>query len=179
MKKNDILDWLKLLATPALLVVLGLILLIHPDSASALAAQILGWMLLAAGVGFGVSAIAVHFGTLGKVLSAIGCFAVGLWLLRNPLLLAAGLGRLVGILLAVRGVRDLLDASRLHFGILPAIITLLLGVVLIALPMTTSRVVISLCGLLVVAVGIAILIERVKNRRRLNEPDDPNIIDAL
>ena len=42
MKKNDILDWLKLLATPALLVVLGLILLIHPASASALAAPRLG-----------------------------------------------------------------------------------------------------------------------------------------
>lgn len=179
MKKNDILSWLKLIATPVLLIVLGLILLIHPDSASVLAAQILGWVLLAAAVGFGVSAIAGHFGTVGKVLSAIGCFAVGLWLLRNPLMLAAGLGRLVGILLAVRGVRDLLDAAQWHLGMLSAVTTLLLGIVLIALPMTTSRVVISLCGLLVVAVGLAILADRVRNRRRLQEPDDPNIIDAL
>ena len=179
MKKNDILSWLKLIATPVLLMVLGLILLIHPDSASVLAAQILGWALLAAGVGFGVSAVAGHFGTVGKVLSSIGCFAVGLWLLRNPLMLAAGLGRLVGILLAVRGIRDLLDAAQRHFGMLSAIVILLLGVVLIALPMTTSRVVISLCGLLVVAVGAAILADRMRNRRRLQEPDDPNIIDAL
>ena len=41
MKKNDIVSWLKLLATPVLLMVLGLILVIHPDSASVLAAQIL------------------------------------------------------------------------------------------------------------------------------------------
>lgn len=179
MKKNDIVSWLKLLATPVLLMVLGLILVIHPDSASVLAAQILGWVLLAAGVGFGVSAIAGHFGTVGKVLSAIGCFAVGAWLLRNPLMLAAGLGRLVGILLAVRGIRDLLDASQRHMGLLSAVITLLLGLVLIALPMTTSRVVISLCGVLVIAVGAGILVDRVKIRRRLQEPDDPSIIDAL
>ena len=179
MKKNDIVSWLKLLATPVLLMILVLILVIHPDSASVLAAQILGWVLLAAGVGFGVSAIAGHFGTVGKVLSAIGCFAVGAWLLRNPLMLAAALGRLVGILLAVRGIRDLLDASQRHMGLLSAVITLLLGVVLIALPMTTSRVVISLCGVLVIAVGAGILVDRVKIRRRLQEPDDPSIIDAL
>ena len=94
-------------------------------------------------------------------------------------MLAAALGRLVGILLAVRGIRDLLDASQRHMGLLSAVITLLLGVVLIALPMTTSRVVISLCGVLVIAVGAGILVDRVKIRRRLQEPDDPSIIDAL
>ena len=161
-----------------LLMVLGLILLIHPDSASALVAQILGWVLVIAGVVFAVSAIAGHFDTLGKVLSAVCCFAVGAWLLRNPLMLAAGLGRLAGILLVVRGIQDILNASRYHYGILPAVITTILGAVLIALPMTTSRVVISLCGLLVLIVGVAILVDRLKNRRP-KEPAESDIIDAL
>ena len=152
--KDTILSVIRLIATPVLLMVLGLILLIHPDSASALVAQILGWVLLIAGVVFAVSAIAGHFDTLGKVLSAVCCFAVGAWLLRNPLMLAAGLGRLAGILLVVRGIQDILNASRYHYGILPAVITTVLGAVLIALPMTTSRVVISLCGLLVLIVGM-------------------------
>ena len=152
--KDTILSVIRLIATPVLLMVLGLILLIHPDSASALVAQILGWVLVIAGVVFAVSAVAGHFDTLGKVLSAVCCFAVGAWLLRNPLMLAAGLGRLAGILLVVRGIQDILNASRYHYGILPAVITTVLGAVLIALPMTTSRVVISLCGLLVLIVGM-------------------------
>ena len=41
--KDTILSVIRLIATPVLLMVLGLILLIHPDSASALVAQILGW----------------------------------------------------------------------------------------------------------------------------------------
>ena len=56
--KDTILSVIRLIATPVLLMVLGLILLIHPDSASALVAQILGWVLLIAGVVFAVSAIA-------------------------------------------------------------------------------------------------------------------------
>lgn len=178
MKKDKFLSLLRLIATPVLLMVLGLILLIHPDSASALAAQILGWVILAAGVCFAVSAIAGHYGTVGKVLSAIGCFAVGVWLLRNPLLLAAGLGRLAGILLVVRGIRDILDAVQRHYGLLAAIVTTVLGAVLIALPMTTSRVAIGLCGLLVLIVGIAILVDRLRTRR-LREPPESDIIDAL
>lgn len=179
MKKHGILSLLRLIATPVLLMVLGLILVIHPDSASALVAKILGWVLIASGVGFGAAAIASPIGTAGKVLSAIACFALGLWLLRNPLMLAAGLGRFAGILLAIRGIRDMIDAAQRHYGMLPAIITTVLGAVLIALPMTTSRVVMSLCGLLVLIVGAAILIDRLRNRRRLDEPDDSNIIDAL
>lgn len=176
--KENILSVIRLVATPVLLMVLGLILLIHPDSASALVAQILGWGLLIAGVVFAVSAIAGHFDTVGKVLSAVCCFAVGAWLLRNPLMLAAGLGRLAGILLVVRGVQDILNASRYHYGILPAVITTVLGAVLIALPMATSRFVMSLCGLLVLIVGVAILVDRLKNRRP-KEPSESDIIDAL
>ena len=176
--KDTILSVIRLIATPVLLMVLGLILLIHPDSASALVAQILGWVLLIAGVVFAVSAIAGHFDTLGKVLSAVCCFAVGAWLLRNPLMLAAGLGRLAGILLVVRGIQDILNAGRYHYGILPAVITTVLGAVLIALPMATSRFVMSLCGLLVLIVGVAILVDRLKNRRP-KEPSESDIIDAL
>ena len=223
--KDTILSVIRLIATPVLLMVLGLILLIHPDSASALVAQILGWVLVIAGVVFAVSVIAGHFDTVGKVLSAVCCFAVGAWLLRNPLMLAAGLGRLAGILLVVRGIQDILNASRYHYGILPAVLTTILGAVLIALPMTTSRVVISLCGLLVLIPqlfhnlfqpvcrkaahfhtattgdsagskvesqlrsggfgilaiqlkGIAILVDRLKNRRP-KEPSESDIIDAL
>ena len=53
------------------------------------------------------------------------------------------------------------------------------GVVLILLPMTTSRLMFSLCGLVVLIIGIVMLLDRLRDRKRLNEPEDPNIIDAL
>ena len=49
---------------------------------------------------------------------------------------------------------------------------------LIALPMATSRFVMSLCGLLVLIVGVAILVDRLKDRRH-KEPSESDIIDAL
>lgn len=176
--KDTILSVIRLIATPVLLMVLGLILLIHPDSASALVAQILGWVLLIAGVVFAVSAIAGHFDTVGKVLSAVCCFAVGAWLLRNPLMLAAGLGRLAGILLVRPGCSGhserqpvpLRHSSRRHYHGS--------GRGADRSAHATSRFVMSLCGLLVLIVGIAILVDRLKNRRP-KEPSESDIIDAL
>ena len=148
MKKHDFWSLVRLLASPVALIVLGLVLLFRPDSASALVATILGWCLLAAGIVLAVAAIAVRESTAVKVLGAVACLAMGIWLLKNPLMLAAGIGRLVGI-------------------------------VLIILPMTTSRLVFSLCGLVVLVVGITMLIDRLRFRRLMGGDDDPNIIDAL
>ena len=112
------------------------------------------------------------------MLGALACLVVGVWLLKNPLLLAAGIGRLVGILLLIRGIQDLLS-SNYGRGKVLSLITALLGLVLILLPMTTSRVVFSLCGLVVLVVGITMLIDRLRLRRLMGGDDDPNIIDAL
>ena len=62
------------------------------------------------------------------------------------------------------------------------LVTAIVGVVLVVLPMTTSRLVFSLCGLVVLVTGIAMFLDRLKGRNRLEgpgEPEDPNIIDAL
>ena len=77
MKKNDILSLLYQLLFPVLLIVLGAVLLVNPDSASVLVAKILGWVLLLTGVGCGVAALTTHTGTAGKVLSALVCLALG------------------------------------------------------------------------------------------------------
>ena len=54
-----------------------------------------------------------------------------------------------------------------------------IGAILILLPMTTSRVVFSICGLVVLLIGIVMLVDRIRKRRLLEPKDDPNIIDAL
>ena len=85
----------------------------------------------------------------------------------------------MGLLLVIRGLGDILDARKQHMGLLMPVITTALGVILIALPMTTSRVALGLCGLAVLVVGVVMFVDRLKGRGRLNEPEDPNIIDAL
>lgn len=179
MKKNDILPFLSRLLTPALLIALGITLLVNPDSASVLIAKVIGWILVAVGVGFGIAALTSRIGTSGKVFGAIVCIAIGSWLLNNPLALASGIGRFAGILLVIRGIQDIADAGKRHHGTTLAVLTTVLGAVLLLLPMTTSRVVFSLCGVVMLIIGAAMLVDRLKDRRRLNEPEDPNIIDAL
>ena len=167
MKKQDLFSWMSLLATPVALMALGLILLLRPDSVSALLATVLGWAMLL-----------IREGTASKVVGALVCFALGGWMLNHPLALASGIGRLVGIVLLIRGGQDLLAS---HYGQskLLSLITALVGLILILLPMTTSRLVFALCGALVLAVGIGMLLERLRWSRLNGGEDDPNIIDAL
>lgn len=179
MKKNDIFPLLYKLITPIALILLGAILLLSPDTASAVIARVLGWCIFLTGIGFGISGILGHNGTAGKILTAIICIGVGGTLIRNPLILAANIGRFIGLLLLIRGVRDFFQSNHREARVL-SVITAVLGVVLIALPMTTSRLVFSLLGLALLLIGVAILIDRIRDHRRLDSGNDkPDIIDAL
>ena len=174
MNPSKLSSFLSRFALPALLIVLGLLLLINPDSASAFVARILGYGLVAAGVVFAVAALTRPFHVASAVLGALMCLSLGVWLLRNPLALARGAGRLVGILLAIRGGQEVFSAfdTRSRLLALPALV---LGIVLILLPMTTSRLLFSFCGGLSLVGGIVLLVYRL----RQGPPSDPNIIDAL
>ena len=179
MKKRDFLSVVYQLASPAALILLGLLLIISPDAASALVARLLGWIVLLVGIGFGITAIFSRQGQVGKGVMAVGCVTIGGFLMRNPLVLAAGIGRLLGILLILRGGRDVMLSRRYGHGRILAMVTTVVGVVLAVLPMTTSRLVFSLCGLVVLGIGAVMLYDRLKNRRYLDDGGDPNIIDAL
>ena len=178
MKKQPVLNLLYQLASPVLLMALGLILIISPDAASALLSRILGWVFTLAGVGIGISAIFDRRGAVGKGLAAVLCVITGGWLTAHPLLLAASLGRFLGVLILLRGLRDLfLSRSRGH-GQLLAVITVIAGLVLIVLPMTTSRLVFTLCGVVILIIGTAMLLDRLRDQRHLPSGKD-DIIDAL
>lgn len=178
MKKRDILSILYQLASPLLMTVLGLVLLVSPDSASAMVARLLGWVMTLAGIGIGIFAIFDRRKAVTKGILSVGCVCIGGWLLANPLLLAAWIGRVLGVLVALRGVRDVfLSRSRGH-GQRLAVLTALVGIILILLPMTTSRLVFRILGLVVAVIGVAMLLDRLKDRRCL-EAGDANIIDAL
>lgn len=148
--------------TPVLMVILGIILLVRPDSASALVGKVLGWLLIAAGVVCTAFLIKIHDYVVFRAVPAIACFAVGVWLLNHPLALAAVLGRVAGILIALQGIQDILHAIEWKCGMTWAAVATAVGVLLVCVPMTASRLVMGLCGAALILLGAAEAYGRVK-----------------
>lgn len=176
MKKTDITTLINQFAMPVLLILLGVILLLNPDSASIVIAKILGWILSVSGVGYGIYAfLGGSQRKTGRIVTAVFCLLLGSVLLANPLILARNIGRVLGVMLAVEGTQILLkDSGSRMMGIL----TLVGAVVLVLAPMAASRLVFSLCGLILVCIGTGQLLDRIR-RKKLTGKDKPDIIDAL
>ena len=172
MKKNSFVELFRRLASPVAVILLGLLLVVNPDSASVLIARIVGWILTIVGIGFGVAAIVDRDRAIRKGITAVFFACLGGSLSANPLVLAAFIGRIIGLLIAARGIRDL----TMGYSRILALITTAVGAVLVVLPMTTSRLVFSACGLVVLLIGIGMLMDRLKHNKYL---DNGNIIDAL
>jgi len=179
MKKQHILSTIQLFLAPILVILLGLLLLINPDSASVLIFRLIGGLLTLLGIGVGIAALFSDRGRVGKLIGAIAMLACGGVLSARPLLLAAFAGRVVGLLLFIDGVGDMINAHRRGIRFLMPLLVTVLGGILVLMPMTASRLVFSLCGLLVTVTGIFMLLDRLRHRRLPKGEDDPNIIDAL
>lgn len=177
MKKHEISALIARFATPVALIALGLVLLFCPDTASVLIAKVAGWFLMLAGVIVAVAMVVDRNWSITKILTILVLVGLGRWFFSYPLAWAAWGGRIIGVLLLLRGIRDFTQ-SVFSQGRILSIVTAVLGVVLILLPMTASRMVFSLCGFVILAVGAGMLFERIWERRN-GEDDDPNIIDAL
>ena len=179
MTRENVFEKIQLFLMPALIIVLGLVLVLCPDSASALIAKLLGWILGLIAIGFGISAIGNASGRTVKVIGAIVCAVIGGWLGNNPLVLAAWFGRIIGIVLLLDGLQDIANNRRQGKRFRMPLIVAGLGAVLILRPMTASRLIFSAVGVVVLILGVSMLLDRLRGNRRLNPPDDPNIIDAL
>lgn len=179
MKKSDILSVIQLFLAPVLVILLGLLLLVNPDSASVLISRLLGGLLTIIAVISGVTALFSERRRVGKLIFALVLFACGGILSTNPLLLASFAGRVVGLLLVIDGVGDMLNAYRRGIRFLMPLLVTFLGAVLVLMPMTASRLVFSLCGLAVTVTGIFMLLDRLRHRRLPGGDQDSNIIDAL
>ena len=177
MKKHEISALIARFATPVALVVLGLVLLFCPDTASALISKVVGWCLVIAGIVMAVAMVVDGSWSFMKIASVLVLVGLGRWLMTHPLAWAAWGGRIIGVLVLLRGIRDFTQSS-LTQGKILSVVTAVVGVMLIVLPMTASRLVFSLCGLVVLVVGCGMFAERIWERTQL-EGDDPNIIDAL
>lgn len=179
MKKEKLLSKLESLALPGLLCVLGLVLLLTPDAASALAGKLVGWGLLAVGIVYLVDAVTSRIGTAGKLFWAVAAFAVSSWLLADPLALVSFGGRLVGVLFAIKGGQFLLEAQQMGLPKGRPLTILVCGCILALMPVASSRLVLRAMGLGALVVGVLLLVKARRTKKWLDGPDDPNIIDAL
>ena len=177
MKKHQISEFVSRFATPVVLIVLGLVLIFCPDTASALISKVVGWGLLMAGIVVAVAMVVDSNWSVSKVLTVLTLVILGRWLMTHPLAWAAWGGRIIGLLLLLRGIRDFTQSVFTQGKVL-SVVTAVLGLMLILLPMTASRMVFSLCGVAILAVGGGMLAERIWEKKNW-EDDDPNIIDAL
>lgn len=177
MKKKNFEYILNTFGIPVALMAFGLILLLNPDSAAIVITKILGWILSISGLFYGIYAvIGDEHRRTGRFISAVIFLILGSVLQFNPLILARNIGRFLGILLAVEG------GHILHKNVgskMMGILTLVGAVVLVMAPLTASRLVFSLCGLVLICIGGAQLLERLRKQKLRKGSDKPDIIDAL
>ena len=176
MKKEEILSYIRLFLIPVLVMVLGLILIFDPDSATVLISKILGSVIILIGIASGVSAIFNERGRSAKAITAVVMAVVGGWLVNNPLALAQWISRFIGVLLVINGLQDIGELRRFGKTFLLPLIVAIVGVVLVVMPMTTSRLIFTLCGIVVLIIGGAMLLDRLKSKPRLKSRSD--IIDV-
>ncbi len=177
MDKNRILPLVSQLLMPALVILCGLILICNPDSGSALVSGLLSAVLVICAV---VCLLMALFGSgkKGKLfLTAAVSLIASRWLRNNPLGLAAGLSRILGICLLLGALGSFLK-SRTAGGKILSLAEAVLGVVLIVLPLFASRLVFMICGIVVTLLGLSML-AMVFRKGRYGKNDRPDIIDAL
>lgn len=168
------------------LILFGAVLLFNPDFGSAAVAAIAGWVL----VGAGAAGLLIGFLSwpglgIGELVGSGILLGAGIYLLRNPLMLASLLGILFGILLASQGLGALRDALRVkqhggfyQLGLIMGIAMIALGAYLVLSPLSTSRFVWTVAGLVMVACGIVNLLSHRKAVRYIDDGTDDTIIDA-
>jgi len=179
MKKQDILSLVRLLLVPVLLILLGLILVVNPDTASALISRLIGYVLVLCAIGTGISAVLGPQKKVLKGICSVVLAVVGGWLMAHPLWLVAWISRFLGLLIMVNSGMDLAYAIRQKRNAVFYAGATAVGAILVLMPMSASRLVFTLCGVAVLVIGGVMLFDRIRGRRWLTEGDDPNIIDAL
>lgn len=179
MNNKDFFYYVRRYIGPVGMMGMGLMLSISPASATAMMIRLLGTLLTMVAVGMAIS-LAFRSRDLGLRIAGIVIFAVsGIFMIVRPFSLVTWFGRLIGILLIIQGVQSLL-ALRFSLGsrVLP-VLTVIAGIILVFLPLGTSRLVLRLLGFGVLVLGSLTLAFRLKNEDNGPDQGDPNIIDAL
>ena len=96
------------------------------------------------------------------------------YLVAKPMIIANLIGRTIGIILMVWGLTAMKDGH----SKLTAIITVAAGLALVCIPASLTNALLTLCGIIMVAIALMNILSRIKERTRISGIDTPNIIDA-
>ena len=181
MRNLDFKDLLRREGGSLLTIFCGVILVLRPDTASALLSAVAGWALIAVGVAALIGGFTGSSG--GSVVTGAVLVLSGSWLHRSPLMIASVLGFVVGFLVLRQGLRAMKDAQRSKRnggfwipGAVLAVLEALVGIRLILSPLSISRFVLSIGGIALIVIGICNLVAHYRSTRYIPEPG--GIIDA-
>lgn len=182
MKNLNLKDILRYESGSVLMILCGVILVLKPDTASALISALAGWALIAAGVAVLIAGLSDGIRG-GSVVTGAVLLLSGTWLHRNPLMLASVLGFVVGFVVLRQGIHAMKDAQRIKRsgglwipGAVLAVVELLAGVRLILSPLSISRLVLSVGGVVLIICGACSLVTHYRSTRYI--PEAGGIIDA-
>lgn len=170
----DIRPWLK----PALTCVLGLILIFKPGSLTTSIAWAVGVLIALVGAGKLVAFFYAPRKDFLRLCGAVILLVLGFSIMRNPVSLERQIGLVIGILLLLQGVRGFVSPFAAHEKITSGLCCVV-GVFLMVMPLAISRLVVILCGVVVLLIGIGMVADLLTGSRGggAGSPDD--IIDAL
>ena len=153
----------------------GLVLTFNPEGATVLVTKFVGWALVAI---FAIKLIKLavgdrlHWGRDAFYSGA--CMCIGVILLAKPMIIANLIGRTIGIILMIWGLSAIKDGH----SKLTAVITVLAGLSLICIPASLTNALLTVCGIIMVAIAVMNILSRIRERKRISGNDTPNIIDA-
>lgn len=178
-------DWKSLLryeSGSVLMIVFGVLLTVKPDFASAAVSAVLGWVLILGGVALLLAGFVGKMG-IGPIAGGALLLIAGTWFHRNPLMIASVIGTLLGILVLTQGIHAMKDAQRTKrgggfwiMGAVLAVLEVVIGIRLILSPLSVSRLVLSVVGIIMAICGACNLVAHNRSRRYI--PDSDGIIDA-
>ena len=169
----DIRPWVK----PALTCVLGLVLICNPGTLTVTIARLIGIVIVLVGIWKLVSFLREmqlkkdYWNLAGAAILLV----LGFSILRSPVSLEKQTMRLIGILLIMQAVRGYTDPFAAHDQVTSTLLTIA-GAVLL-MPLAVSRLVVVLCGIVVLLIGIGNVLDLAKGRTHPTGNDD-DIIDA-
>ena len=173
MNWNKLKSYLILCKGQLIMLLIGAVLTFWADSAVELVTKVAAWILIVTGVYNVFKAASRREDVYFWIRTAV-FLALGLFLLTNPMAVSRLLGRIVGVLLVIQGVKDLRGAVSRPLSI----VTLIGGIVLFVLPVTMTNALLTLLGVVLMVVGGIHLLNKIFHTRKLSSGKDTNIVDA-
>lgn len=167
MKNNEWTAAGKALLVPVLLVGTGLVLTVNPDSATKLLGLVMGWALIAVGAYCAWLSFREPLGRMRRVLAMLACWAIGMRMLNHPLAVAEGLGRIAGVVVLLKGVSVFTNAVSQKWKT-RGIVEMVIGSVLALMPLSASRMVMTVAGVAMLVLGAVMGAEKIRDHRLLN-----------